>query len=70
MREVFGKLEAEGFTAESQAIWRQHWDFQLHKALDVQYKQGLECINKNLPEVRRWAFRSKVLLLICLCCCS
>jgi hypothetical protein len=32
-------------------LWRQHWDFQLYKALDVQYRVGLESINKTLPEV-------------------
>jgi hypothetical protein len=32
-------------------LWRQHWDFQLYKALDVQYREGLESINKTLPEV-------------------
>ncbi len=51
MREVFGRLEAEGYTRESQAVWRQHWDFQLYKALEVQYLSGLEMINKTLPEV-------------------
>jgi hypothetical protein len=52
MRSVFARLEAEGFPADSQALWRQHWDHQLYKALEVQYKQGLEVINKNLAEVR------------------
>jgi hypothetical protein len=33
-------------------LWRQHWDFQLYKALDVQYRVSLESINKTLPEVR------------------
>ncbi len=32
-------------------MWRQHWDFQLFKALEYQYIQGLECINKTLPEI-------------------
>ncbi|KAG2426397.1 hypothetical protein HYH02_014824 [Chlamydomonas schloesseri] len=51
MREVFGRLEAEGYSRESQQVWRQHWDFQLYKALEVQYLAGLEMINKTLPEV-------------------
>lgn len=34
-------------------MWRQHWDFQLYKALEVQYLAGLEMINKTLPEVGR-----------------
>ena len=32
-------------------MWRQYWDYQLFKALEYQYTQGLECINKTLPEV-------------------
>ena len=32
-------------------VWRQYWDYQLYKALEYQYTQGLECINKTLPEV-------------------
>nr|BBC28429.1 cytoplasmic dynein 1b heavy chain [Yamagishiella unicocca] len=51
MRDVFGRLEAEGYSRESQQVWRQHWDFQLYKALEVQYLSGLEMINKTLPEV-------------------
>lgn len=51
MREVFGGLEAEGFSREAQQVWRQHWDFQLYKALEVQYCAGLEMVNKTLPEM-------------------
>jgi hypothetical protein len=32
-------------------VWRQYWDYQIYKALEYQFVQGLECINKNLPEV-------------------
>ena len=35
-----------------QAVWRQHWDFQLAKALEVQFARGLEGITQSLPEVR------------------
>ncbi|GFR50179.1 hypothetical protein Agub_g12346, partial [Astrephomene gubernaculifera] len=51
MRDVFGRLESEGYSRETQQVWRQHWDFQLYKALEVQYLSGLEMINKTLPEV-------------------
>ena len=51
IRDIFGKLENEGYSRESQMTWRQFWDFQLYKALEYQYTQGLECINKTLPEV-------------------
>ena len=51
MRDIFGRLESEGYSRESQQVWRQYWDFQLYKSLEYQYVQGLECINKNLPEI-------------------
>lgn len=124
MREVFGRLEAEGYTRESQQVrgcccwpratwrrpgccyycycngaasllamryllgncihhdhckpciicllhqvWRQHWDFQLYKALEVQYRAGLEGINKLLPDMEvKLVFRQgrlQVWLLTC-----
>jgi hypothetical protein len=39
MRDIFVRLESEGYTRESQQVWRQHWDFQLYKALEYQYIQ-------------------------------
>jgi len=35
----------------TQAVWRQHWDFQLAKALEVQYRHGLATLTRSLPEV-------------------
>jgi dynein heavy chain 2, cytosolic len=52
MRDLFQHLETQGFSGESQQVWRQHWDYQLYKALHHQYSLGLEAINKTLPEVR------------------
>ncbi|KAJ9505745.1 hypothetical protein QJQ45_029246, partial [Haematococcus lacustris] len=58
MRDVFVRMESEGHSRESQQVWRQHWDFQLYKALEYQYIQGLECINRTLPEQEvRMVFR-------------
>jgi dynein heavy chain 2 len=34
------------------APWKSHWDRQLYKALEFQYKMGLESLNENLPEIR------------------
>jgi len=51
MRDIFLRLENEGYTREAQQVWRQHWDFQLFKALEYQYIQGLTCINQALPEI-------------------
>ncbi len=54
MRDIFARLESEGYSRESQAVWRQHWDFQLYKALEHQFRRGLEMFNKSLPEVGAW----------------
>ncbi|MEW5298925.1 MAG: hypothetical protein WDW36_001995 [Sanguina aurantia] len=51
MRDIFARLEGAGYSRESQMLWRQHWDFQLYKALEYQYLLGLEVINKTLPDV-------------------
>lgn len=32
--------------------WKAHWDHQLYKALEFQYKMGLEALNENLPEIK------------------
>jgi dynein heavy chain 2 len=32
--------------------WRLHWDYQLFKALEFQYKLGLESLHQNLTEIR------------------
>ena len=32
-------------------IWRIHWDYQLYKALEVQYQLGLMNLNQNLSEI-------------------
>ncbi len=29
MREVFARLESQGYGWDAQRVWRQHWDFQL-----------------------------------------
>jgi hypothetical protein len=45
-------------------VWRAHWDFQLYKAMEVQFKAGLENIHKSLPEVTR---NTKPVQWICIC---
>lgn len=32
-------------------LWRLHWDHQLYKALEFQYRLGLESLNENHPEI-------------------
>jgi len=33
--------------------WRKHWDMQLFKALECQYRAGLECLHSELPHIKR-----------------
>ncbi|CAE7570289.1 DYH1B [Symbiodinium sp. CCMP2456] len=32
--------------------WKAHWDFQIFKIMEVQYRFGLESLNENLPEMK------------------
>lgn len=48
-------------SCDRQAVWRQHWDFQLAKALECQFRQGLASLTKALPEVRTGAARLMML---------
>ncbi|KAK9815706.1 hypothetical protein WJX72_008353 [[Myrmecia] bisecta] len=60
LREVFVAVEREGFPEASQAGWRLHWDYQLYKALEHQYRRGLECIGETLPQTEiRIVFKQK-----------
>ena len=42
----------QGFVPEHMSPWKAHWDHQLYKALEFQYKMGLEALNENLPEIK------------------
>jgi dynein heavy chain 2 len=41
-----------GLKHESTLAWRNHWDYQLYKALEYQYKVGLENLHEMLPELK------------------
>ncbi len=49
IRRVINDIEAEGFT--NTRPWMTHWDHQLYKALDYQYKLGLESCHEILPQI-------------------
>uniref|UniRef100_A0A3P9QAB0 Cytoplasmic dynein 2 heavy chain 1 n=1 Tax=Poecilia reticulata TaxID=8081 RepID=A0A3P9QAB0_POERE len=51
LRTGFATLEALGFSWDDMQAWRQHWNYQLFKALEHQYQTGLEALNKNLPDI-------------------
>lgn len=52
IRHIFSALIEQGFSASNMGPWRVHWDRQLYKALEHQYRMGLEALNENLPEIR------------------
>ncbi|KNC47878.1 cytoplasmic dynein 2 heavy chain 1 [Thecamonas trahens ATCC 50062] len=43
-------LQAEGFTGMDG--WVAHWNQQLYKALEYQYREGLETLNAQLPPIK------------------
>uniref|UniRef100_A0ABM5FWF4 Cytoplasmic dynein 2 heavy chain 1 n=2 Tax=Agamidae TaxID=81953 RepID=A0ABM5FWF4_9SAUR len=51
LRAGFSSLESQGFHSRDMKAWRQHWNYQLYKALEHQYQMGLEALNENLPEI-------------------
>jgi len=60
MRGIFKQIEEDGF--ERTNLWRTHWDYQLFKALDHQYKRGLETCHENLPKMEaKLVFKGKKL---------
>ena len=43
------------------STWMNHWDRQLYKALEYQYRLGLETLNENMPEIKlELAFRHNI----------
>lgn len=40
------------YPADHMAPWRAHLDRQLYKALEVQYRLGLEALSERMPEMR------------------
>lgn len=41
-----------GYSADHMHPWLTHIDQQLYKALEVQYRLGLESLNRGMPEMR------------------
>lgn len=41
-----------GYPTDHMTPWRAHLDRQLYKALEVQYRLGLESLNERMPEMR------------------
>ncbi|KAJ3070332.1 Cytoplasmic dynein 2 heavy chain 1 [Podochytrium sp. JEL0797] len=52
IRGLISSAQEGGIRVEDTLIWRNHWDHQLYKALEYQYRMSLENLNENLPEVK------------------
>jgi dynein heavy chain 2 len=45
-------IVACGCQAQNANPWREHWDHQIFKIMEVQYQFGLESLSENLPEMK------------------
>jgi len=43
--------ETKGRDKDMCRIWLTHINYQIYKAMEVQYRMGLESLNENLPEI-------------------
>ena len=49
IRSIFDSLDSQGY--KDMRAWKTHWDHQLYKALEYQYKLGLESLNETLTDI-------------------
>ncbi|KAJ3088912.1 Cytoplasmic dynein 2 heavy chain 1 [Quaeritorhiza haematococci] len=52
IRSVISQVEQRGVSPEDTLSWRNHWDYQIYKALEYQYQLGLENMNETLPDMK------------------
>jgi dynein heavy chain 2 len=55
MNSIRGTINAvikDGIKEADTLGWRIHWDYQIYKALEFQYKLGLEHLSEELPEMK------------------
>jgi dynein heavy chain 2 len=45
-------VQACGCEAQDAKPWKAHWDYQIFKIMEVQYRFGLESLNENLTEMK------------------
>ncbi|KAI8925894.1 dynein heavy chain and region D6 of dynein motor-domain-containing protein [Entophlyctis helioformis] len=51
-RAILNTVQEGGVKPEHTLTWRNHWDYQLYKALEHQYQVGLESLNESLAEIK------------------
>ncbi|KAI8908484.1 dynein heavy chain and region D6 of dynein motor-domain-containing protein [Gorgonomyces haynaldii] len=52
IRSIINAGYDNGMKHEATLNWRKHWDYQLYKALEYQYRAGLEDLHSQLPEIK------------------
>ncbi|KAJ3022561.1 Cytoplasmic dynein 2 heavy chain 1 [Thoreauomyces humboldtii] len=52
IRGTINLVQEDGIDLENTLSWRNHWDYQLYKALEYQFRVGLENLNQSLPEIK------------------
>lgn len=61
IRQSIGEAVQMGFNESNMKPWLAHWDRQLYKVLEYQYKLGLDTLNENMPEIKvELTFRQKI----------
>lgn len=51
IRNIIQSVEDSGIKQEDTLSWRNHWDYQIYKTLEHQYRLGLESMSERLPEI-------------------
>lgn len=52
VRSILNMVEESGIKSDDTLAWRNFWDYQLYKAVECQYRLGLESMNQLLHEIR------------------
>ncbi|KAJ3189734.1 Cytoplasmic dynein 2 heavy chain 1 [Gaertneriomyces sp. JEL0708] len=52
VRGIINDVQENNLRPEDTLAWRVHWDYQLYKSLEYQYRTGLETLSQDLPEMK------------------
>lgn len=51
-KHIDATIGAVGCQVADAKPWKSHWDYQIFKIMEIQYRFGLESLNENLPEMK------------------
>lgn len=61
IRKTINEALQMGFNEKGLKPWQAHWDRQLYKVLEYQYRFGLDTLNENMPEIKvELIFKGKI----------